>query len=135
MAQVGDKFNHVFRFTQDQVNKFAEISGDNNPIHTDADYAANTIFKKPIIHGIFSSSIFSKYFGTVWPGEGAVYLSQTLQFKRPMYVETDYEMQAEIKEIISARNTALVVCRVIDVVTGKETISGEATMMHKEKIK
>jgi acyl dehydratase len=133
MSKVGDKFNYRFKFTQ--VNKFAEISGDNNPIHTDADYAAKTIFKKPIIHGIFSSSIFSKYFGTIWPGEGAIYLSQTLQFKRPMYVDTEYEMQAEIKEINSAKNTALVACRVIDLTTGKETISGEATMMHKEKIK
>jgi len=134
MAAVGDTFNHTFKFTQAQVDSFAQISGDNNPIHLDAEYAAQTQFKKPIIHGIFSASIFSKYFGTVWPGEGSIYLGQTIQFLRPMYVETEYEMQAVIKEIESARNKATIACKIIDKATGKSTMTGEATMMHKEKI-
>ncbi len=135
MAAVGDTFNHTFKFTQEQINVFAQISGDNNPIHLDADYAANTPFKKPIIHGIFSASIFSRYFGTVWPGEGAIYMGQTIQFLRPMYVETEYEMQAVIKEIEPLRNKAVIACKIIDKITGKATMTGEATMMHKEKIK
>lgn len=134
MAAVGDTFNYSFKFTQEQVNSFAEISGDNNPIHLDAAFAAETQFKKPIIHGIFSASIFSKYFGTIWPGQGSIYLGQTIQFLRPMYVETEYEMQAVIKEIESARNKATIACKIIDKATGKATMTGEATMMHKEKI-
>ena len=135
IAAIGDTFSHTFKFTQEQVNVFAQISGDTNSIHLDAEYAAQTQFKKPIIHGIFSASIFSKYFGTVWPGEGAIYLGQTIQFLRPMYVETEYEMLAEIKEIESARNKAVIACKIVDKTTGKTTMTGEATMMHKEKIK
>lgn len=135
MAQVGDTFSHTFSFTQEQVNTFAEISGDKNPIHLDAEYAANTVFKKPIIHGIFSASIFSKYFGTVWPGEGSIYLSQTMQFLRPMYVDTEYELQAVIKEIIPAKNIAVIECKIVDKTTKKATMTGVASMMHKEKIK
>lgn len=135
MITLGQVFNHEFVFTQEQVNTFAKVSGDNNPIHLDAEYAATTPFKKPIIHGIFSASIFSKYFGTINPGEGTIYLKQSLEFLRPMYVDTNYEAIMTVKEIDSAKNRATIDCKVIDKTTGKATISGEATLMHKEKIK
>ena len=135
MLTIGQILNHEFVFTQAQVNSFAEVSGDNNPIHLDAEYAATTAFKKPIIHGIFSASIFSKYFGTIMPGEGTIYLKQSLEFLRPMYVDTPYEAFMTVKDIESAKNRATIDCKVIDKTTGKTTISGEAVLMHKEKIK
>ena len=135
MLTLGQILTHEFIFTQAQVNSFAEVSGDNNPIHLDAEYAATTAFKKPIIHGIFSASIFSKYFGTIMPAEGTIYLKQSLEFLRPMYVDTHYEAIMTVKEIESAKNKATIDCKVIDKTTGKATISGEAVLMHKEKIK
>jgi acyl dehydratase len=135
MITLGQVFNHEFVFTQEQVNTFAKVSGDNNPIHLDAEYAATTPFKRPIIHGIFSASIFSKYFGTINPGEGTIYLKQSLEFLRPMYVDTNYEAIMTVKEIDSAKNRAIIDCKVIDKTIGKATISGEAVLMHKEKIK
>ncbi|TAF72950.1 MAG: MaoC family dehydratase [Bacteroidetes bacterium] len=134
MITLNQEFKYAFSFTQAEVEAFAKCSGDNNPIHLDANYAANTPFKKPIIHGIFTSSIFSKYFGTINPGEGTIYLRQSLEFLRPMFVDTPYEAQMFVKEIISAKNTAVIDCKIIDVSTGKITLRGEGTLMHKEKI-
>ena len=131
-ATIGQTFNHIFKFTQEQVNSFATISGDNNPIHLSEEFAAQTVFKRPIIHGIFSSSIFSKYFGTIWPGQGTIYLKQTLDFLRPMFVDTEYEAILTVKAIDFQKNTGVVECKVIDKTTKKATISGEATLMHKE---
>ena len=73
---VGLSYEHEFSFSQDSVKRFAEVTGDNNPIHLDSVYAATTPFKKPIMHGFLSGSIFSKVFGTIYPGEGTIYLKQ-----------------------------------------------------------
>lgn len=134
MITLNQEFKYPFSISQAEVDAFAKCSGDNNPIHWNAEYAANTPFKKPIIHGIFSSSIFSKYFGTINPGEGTIYLKQTLEFVRPMFVDTSYEAIMFVKEIISAKNTAVIECKIIDTTTGKITLKGEGTLMHKEKI-
>jgi len=87
----GDNYQLEFRFTQNQVEDFARLTGDSNPLHLDPDYASRTLFKKPIIHGVLGASIFSKIMGTLFPGEGTIYLSQQLEFKRPMYVDTTYK--------------------------------------------
>jgi acyl dehydratase len=74
MIEKDQTYSHDFRFSQDEVNRFAEVTGDKNPVHTDADYAAKTMFKRPIMHGMLSASLFSKVFGTLFPGEGTIYL-------------------------------------------------------------
>jgi acyl dehydratase len=135
MLTLGQVFTHTFSFSQEEVVQFAEISGDKNPIHLDAVYAATTPFKKPIIHGVLTMSIFSKYFGTVWPGEGTIYLKQTIEFLRPTFVGSAYEAQMTIKEIDQKRNIAIINCKIVDNVTKKTCLTGEATLMHKEKIK
>jgi acyl dehydratase len=60
MLKTGDQYIHKFRFSQAEVEAFAKVTGDNNPLHLNADYAANTIFKKPIMHGFLGGSIFSR---------------------------------------------------------------------------
>jgi acyl dehydratase len=135
MLTLGQVFTHTFSFSQEEVVQFAEISGDKNPIHLDEVYAASTPFKKPIIHGVLTMSIFSKYFGTVWPGEGTIYLKQTIEFLRPTFVGSAYEAQMTIKEIDQKRNIAIINCKIVDNVTKKACLTGEATLMHKEKIK
>ena len=72
--------------TDADVKTFAGISGDNNPVHMNDEYAKNSRFKKRIAHGLMSASYFSSLFGTKLPGEGCVYVSQTLQFKKPVYL-------------------------------------------------
>ena len=134
MLSIDQTYSHSFSFNQEEVEHFAAVSGDNNPVHLDAEYAAGTIFKKPIIHGFLAGSIFSKVFGTLFPGEGTVYLKQNMDFLRPMFVDTDYEAVFKVKEIDQAKHRALIETIILDKNTQKQTIKGEALIMNTEKI-
>lgn len=127
--------SHAFRFTQADVEDFARVTGDNNPLHLDAAFAAQTPFKRPIIHGMLGASIFTKVLGTEFPGYGSVYMSQTLAFLRPMFVDTDYEAIFTVQTLNPAKHTAEVLGEIKDKATGKVTTRGIATLMHQEKIK
>lgn len=85
MGPVLDAYTEVDHiFDQTSVNQFMVISGDNNPIHHDYEYAKQTIFKQPIVHGILLSSLFSTLFGRTI--SSSIYIKQTLNFKKPVYV-------------------------------------------------
>ncbi|KAA6436563.1 MaoC family dehydratase [Dyadobacter flavalbus] len=130
---VDTKFEHLFKFTQEEVERFAELTGDNNPIHLDAEYAATTNFKKPIIHGMLGATVFTKVLGTQYPGFGSIYLKQTLEFLRPMYVETDYRVVFTIKSIDKAKHIAEIGAEIFDARTKKVVTRGVATMINEEK--
>lgn len=135
MIKIGDTYSHEFQFSQAEVNQFAQVTGDKNPVHTDAAYAATTMFKKPIMHGMLSASLFSKVFGTLFPGEGTIYLKQSLAFLRPMYVDTAYEAHFTVKEVVVEKNRAVVETVIKDKSTGAVCTSGEATVMNVNQIK
>ncbi len=134
MIEVGQTYLHDFKFTQDEVNRFAEVTGDKNPVHTDADFAAKTIFKKPIMHGMLGAALFSKVFGVLFPGEGTIYLKQSLSFMKPMYVEFEYEAVFTVKEVIKDKHRAVIETLIKDKATGNICTTGEATVMNIEKI-
>jgi acyl dehydratase len=129
-----DEYRLTFSYSQEQVNRFAEVTGDNNPLHLDENYAATTMFKRPIMHGFLGGSVFSKIFGTLFPGEGTIYMNQTMNFMRPMFVDTDYEAVMTITEINREKNRAKVQTQVIDKTTGKVTIDGEATVINPNRL-
>jgi acyl dehydratase len=135
MIEKDQTYSHDFRFTQDDVNRFAEVTGDKNPVHLDAEYAAKTMFRRPIMHGMLSASLFSKVFGTLFPGEGTIYLKQTLNFLKPMYVETDYVAEFIVKEVIKDKNRAVVETLIKDKNTQLVCTSGEAVVMNVNAIK
>ncbi|MFH1852805.1 MAG: MaoC family dehydratase [Candidatus Neomarinimicrobiota bacterium] len=125
---IGDSatIEHVFQ-SQD-VEVFAQLSGDNNPIHLDSDYAATTRFKSRIVHGMLVGSLFSTIFGTVFPGEGAVYLGQSLKFTAPVFLG---EKITATVTLISLREdkpigTFETICRNE---SGTPVIKGEATLL------
>jgi|SRR5687768_9159433 len=134
MIQEKQTYTHEFSYSQDEVNRFAAATGDKNPVHLDAAYAAKTMFKRPIMHGMLGASLFSKVFGTLFPGEGTIYLKQSLNFLKPMYVDTKYECVFTVKEVIRDKNRA-VVETVIRGKDGKVCTSGEAVVMNVDKIK
>lgn len=125
---------YAFRFSQADVTDFARITGDTNPLHLDAHFAAQPPFKRPIIHGMLGASVFTKVLGTEFPGYGSVYLGQTLEFLRPMFVDTDYEATFTVQSINAAKHTAEILGEIRDVQTRKTTVRGVATLMHQTKI-
>ncbi len=69
--------------SQQDIQNFAYLSGDHNPVHLDADFAAKTQFKKPIAHGMFGAGLISAVIGTQLPGPGCIYVDQQLKVSRP----------------------------------------------------
>ena len=134
MIELGQTYSHDFKFTQEEVNRFAEVTGDKNPVHLDADFAAKTLFKKPIMHGMLGAALFSKVFGVLFPGEGTIYLKQSLSFLRPMFVDVDYEAVFTVKEVNKEKHRAIVETVLKDKATGAICTSGEATVMNVDKI-
>ena len=131
MINIGDTFEHSFSFTQEHVVLFAKVTGDNNPVHLDEEYASKTLFKRPIIHGMLGATVFSKVFGTMFPGEGTIYLNQNLQFLRPMLVNTIYNAQFEVLEIDREKHRATISTSVTNE-EGKKVVDGSAILMHTE---
>lgn len=122
-----ESFQHEFSFTQDNVNRFSEITGDNNPIHIDGEYASKTKFQKRVLHGFLSGSVFSKVFGTIWPGNGTVYLSQNMNFIKPMYPNEIYVAKFEVIEVLPKNK--FVISTIIENSNNKNTIEGKAVIM------
>lgn len=101
--KVGEVASKSRIITSKDIQNFAEISGDMNPIHVDPIYAGNTYFKGPIAHGMLVASLISSVLGNQLPGPGSIYLHQTLQFKYP--VRDGDEIRAEVKVIEWNSNT------------------------------
>lgn len=134
LIKAGDHYSTNFSYTQTQVDQFAEVSGDHNPIHSNPEFAANTVFKRPIMHGMLSASIFSKVFGTEFPGEGTIYLGQQLQFKRPMFVDTQYTAEFSVMECDPIKHKATIETIIKDSLTGEVTLQGSAQVLNSNRI-
>ncbi len=95
----GDNVEIKKVMTEKMVKSFANISEDYNPVHLDKKYASKSRYKKPIIHGLMGASLFSGLFGTKLPGEGCVYKSQNIRFKRPIYIGEVLTARIEVIDI------------------------------------
>ncbi|RXK52104.1 MaoC family dehydratase [Aquirufa rosea] len=133
MYAVGDSYEIDFSFSQEQVNDFCKISGDFNPLHWDAHFAAQTVFKKPIIHGALVASVFSRVMGMEFPGQGSVYISQLSEFKRPLYVDVVYQAKFKVISIDTLKHTAEIQTQVFDKERGKLMVDGVGKAMNAEK--
>jgi len=127
MIKANDTYTYAIRFKQTDVNTFAQITGDNNPIHLDADFAAKTVFGKPIVHGFFSASVFSMVFGTKFPGEGTIYLYQDMKFLAPVFVDQPYKAKFEVLDVNTEKHIGVIKC-VLEDETGKIVIEGTAKL-------
>ena len=122
--------HHTFQFSQEDVIDFARITGDVNPIHLDNKYAKKTIFKQKIIHGFLTGSVFSKIIGTIMPGKGTIYLEQSLQFIKAMYVDVQYNAIVKVIKIIPHNNQAILSTEIFDVDTNKVVLKGTARVLN-----
>ncbi|MFV0425369.1 MAG: MaoC family dehydratase [Bacilli bacterium] len=125
------KLGHVEEYkkiiTKEDVKLFAKATGDFNPVHLDADFAANTMFKKPIAHGMLSGSLFSTIFGTIYPREGSIYLKQSLTFIKPVYIDEELTVKAEVIRIDEAKKYVYFATTATDT-TGDVVCKGEAVI-------
>ncbi len=134
MLKSGDRFEKVFSFSQEQVNQFAELSGDKNPLHLVGDYASNSSFGGPIIHGVLIISIFSQIIGMEFPGEGTIYLGQDIDFKRPAFPGHEYRAELEVAEVIDGKHIASIKTQIFDTDNGKIILDGFARIKNKERV-
>ena len=124
---IGMEVNSKRVITESDINDFAKLSGDTNPIHLDENYAKNSRYRKKIAHGLLSASFFSALFGTKLPGTGCVYTSQSLKFKRPIYVGDEVNTYIKVKSIDKKTNKIIFITQCI--VNSKIAIDGEAEIL------
>jgi 3-hydroxybutyryl-CoA dehydratase len=113
--------------TDADIVLIAGVSGDNNPVHVNEDYARKTIFKGRIAHGMLSVCFISTAIGTRLPGPGAIYVSQSLRFKAPVRVGDTVTARVTVKELMPEKKRVVLttVCTVGETVV----VEGEALMM------
>jgi 3-hydroxybutyryl-CoA dehydratase len=124
---VGQEASISNTVTADVISAFAVVSGDRNPVHVDAAYAATTMFKEPIAHGMLSAAYISAVFGMRLPGPGAIYISQTLNFKAPVKIGDEVVTTVKVAELIPEKRRAKFDC--VCTVNGKPVVQGEAVLM------
>ncbi len=133
MLQRGDQFKHIFSYTQEDVNLYAKVSGDTNPLHIDPEAGQKSMFGRNIIHGFLGASVFTKIFGALWKADGHVYLKQSMQWLKPMFVDTQYEAVITVKEVYPEKARVLYDCAIYDLISRDQTFTGEALLMNKKE--
>jgi len=119
---------HSKTITLADIEKFADIIGDHNPAHMDADYAAKTLFGSRIAHGMLIGSLFSTIFGVILPGLGSIYTKQSLKFTKPVYPGDTITAKVIVKEINTERNRVIFDCQATNQ-RNETVIIGEAEIM------
>lgn len=110
------------------LQTFAYVSGDVNPIHLDEDYAKSTQFKQVIAHGMWSAGLISSVLGTQLPGVGTVYLGQSLSFRRPVYLGDTLTTTVTVKSKNQEKKRVILDC-VVTNQDDKVVVKGEAEVM------
>jgi acyl dehydratase len=123
---VGDRVTVRYRVSDDDLRKFAELSGDWNPVHFDDAYAEDSMFGERIAHGLISVAKFSGIFGMDLPGLGCLWENQQVNFRAPVFLNRDYVAIAEVTGVDRRRVTLST--RVEDE-DGKVVLDGTATVI------
>ncbi|HEX8368893.1 MAG TPA: MaoC family dehydratase [Pyrinomonadaceae bacterium] len=126
--KIGDKFSTSKQITDAVVRAFAELSGDYNPIHLDEEFAAKTRFGKRIAHGMISGALISAVLGYELKDRKIVYLSQTLKFTAPVFIDDTVTVTATVINIREDKNIVTVetICTNQN---GEAVVKGEAAIM------
>lgn len=128
---IGQSAEMRFPVTEAAVIKFAEVSGDDNPVHLDEAYAKTTQFGTRIAHGMLSGAFISAMMGTKLPGYGSIYLSQSLRFRRPVKIGDEVVVTAKVTALDAEKGRATI--ETICSVDGKTVVEGEALIMPPRK--
>ncbi|MEH7381652.1 MaoC family dehydratase [Bacillus sp. JJ1533] len=114
--------------TETDINLFAGLSGDFNPIHIEDEYAKKTRYKKRIAHGLLTSSLLSQLLGVHLPGKGSVYMEQTIRFTAPVFIGDTITAMATIQECNREKNRVKLLTECHNQ-KGELVLTGTAVMM------
>jgi len=133
LPAIGTQATRVHTTTEANIVRFADLSGDRNPVHLDAEYAARTPFGKRIAHGFLTGAYISAVLGMDLPGPGSIYLGQTLKFLAPVYIGDTITVHVEV---IGLREEKRLVTLRTDCTNQKGVIvlTGEATIKYMQKV-
>lgn len=109
--------------TEADVQAFAMITHDYNSVHLDDEYAESTPFKRRIVHGMWAAGLISSVLGTRFPGMGVIYVSQSLKFTRPVYIDDTVTVTLTVKEKDDAKKRVILDCEVVNQ-DGKVVVRG-----------
>ena len=101
---VDQTYEKEVTITAEMIDRFAQATGDHNPIHLDEAYAKDTIFKTRVAHGMLQAGVLSGILGTEFPGVGTIYLSQTLKFMKPVFIGDRLTFRLSVLELIKEKN-------------------------------
>ena len=126
--KVGDSAEITKTIEQSDIDAFANVTGDHNPVHVDEEFAKTTRFGRRIAHGMLTASLISAVLANKLPGEGSVYLGQTLQFVAPVFPGDEITARVTVKEI--REDKPIVKLETICMnQRGEVVIRGEATVL------
>lgn len=125
--QIGDSFKIDRMLSPADVAEFAHVTGDDNPLHIDPEYAAGTRFGKPIVHGVLILGVISKVLGRDFPGPGSVAVSIQARFLRPVPVGTTVTYEVRVAEKIEKYRHIRM--KVYAYLGGKMVMGGEAVLI------
>lgn len=131
--EVGTTIEEKIVVTEDMIEKFAEVSGDYNPIHMDEEYAKNSLFGRRIAHGMLSAAFISRVLA-MKIGNGGIYLSQTLKFLKPIFIGDEISLHLTLTQYREDRGMATVETLVRNQ-KGDLCVKGEAMIMHPKRIR
>jgi 3-hydroxybutyryl-CoA dehydratase len=123
---IGMRETHLKIVSNEDVIGFAELSGDRNPIHLSDHYARKTRFGVRIVHGLYTASLISAVIGTRLPGPGAIYISQTLNFRGPVRIGDAVAISVEVVELVEKGRRVRLRCECE--VDGKLVLDGEGVL-------
>lgn len=124
---LGMEARYVRRVAEHDLDAFAALTGDCNPVHLDEEFAAKSIFKGRIAHGMLTATYISAILGTKLPGPGAIYISQSLNFRAPVRIGDEVTATARVMELYPEKRRALLTCDCS--VAGKTVLEGDAVLL------
>ena len=126
--KIGQRASQTKKFTKEEVLSFSDLTSDDNPIHFDEDYAANTRFKRTIVQGPMVVSLIGGILGSTLPGPGTIYISQETKFLKPLFID---ELVTAWVEVVKVREDKPIVTlkNWIEKENGEIVLEGQAVVL------
>ena len=125
-AKIGDSAEFSVEVTADMVDAFAKLSGDMNALHMDEKFAQSKKFEGRVAHGMLGASFFSRLVGMHLPGKNSLYLSQSLFFRRPIYIGMKVTVKGVVMQTTTATRTVKIKTEILNSANAECLLDGEA---------